>query len=81
MIVRYCVKQAPTIRCGAPTSGPLEGPSRFHNHVVYNGVAYIAGQTAKDHSVQDYAAQTEQVQWSYLYRPLLCCPTCINELS
>ncbi|CAL8462921.1 g2455 [Coccomyxa elongata] len=53
--------KAPTIRRGAPTSGPLEGPTRFHNHVVYNGMAYIAGQTAKDHSVQDYAAQTEQV--------------------
>ncbi|BDA48082.1 probable rutC family protein YoaB at C-terminar half [Coccomyxa sp. Obi] len=53
--------KAHTIRRGAPTSGPLEGPTRFHNHVVYNGVAYIAGQTAKDHSVQDYAAQTKQV--------------------
>ena len=49
------------IKRGAPTSGPLAGPTRFHNHVIYGRTAYIAGQTAPDPSVQDYKAQTQQV--------------------
>lgn len=46
---------------GAPTSGPLEGPTRFHNYVLSGNTAYIAGQTAPEPSVQDYTAQTKQV--------------------
>ncbi len=62
-LIQYyvAVMQVAGIKRGAPTSGPLEGPTRFHNHVIYGGTAYIAGQTAADHSVQDYTAQTEQV--------------------
>ncbi|KAK9907439.1 hypothetical protein WJX75_003727 [Coccomyxa subellipsoidea] len=49
------------IKRGAPTSGPLAGPTRFHNHVIYGRTGYIAGQTATDPSVQDYRIQTQQV--------------------
>lgn len=42
-----------------PTSGPTEGFIRFHNRVVYNGVAYIAGQTSTRSGT--YAGQTREV--------------------
>lgn len=47
-----------------PSSGGLDGPSRYSQVVVYGSVAHLAGQTASDtssRSGKSYGGQTQQV--------------------